>query len=127
MPDQQYFMTRLDADEYLSHMTARWQEAGSVSIDPHKAFRHKMRRLWRQRDERDKASGLAPLGHERAGLVYAVWKLPLEQRKWNLVRARQYAREHTAQAEVHTVRDSYGWKTVMMAVHPDNPIIFEES
>jgi hypothetical protein len=114
MPDQQYYMHSL-LPLHKGKLLANGD--GSVSVDPHKAFRHLVRRY---RDGKGSQHGGVD------GLIYAVWKLPLESQKWNIRRAHQWAVDHVTAAEVHTTFESNSWKTVVTAVHPNNPILFRE-
>ena len=115
MPDQQYFMARLHGENgRLVHSQGR---PGSVSVDPHKAFRHQIRREWEKYPDFDTT---------RRGLMYAIWTLPMESRKWNADRAFLYAWKNVSEAEVYIVSGSYTWESTLVAVHPANPIIFQE-
>lgn len=91
----------------------------ALTVDPHSYFQKSMRKNWRMMEEH------YPDGEWRdtRGRMYVIWKLP-DAPSWNVPDAIEWAKQHMGQAEVYVLPRS-AWVSVKLAVHPDNPVVFQ--
>lgn len=100
-------------------------QAGSVTTNPHNLFPKQVRKMCRELDAWSGDSGFEPIPHEKKGLAYGVWTLP--DSAWSVSQAAQWAQKNPGLMELYVIlRGDGGWFPTMVAMHPDNPVVFTE-
>lgn len=98
-------------------------EPGSVTGDPHDLFPKQVRKMWRKWDARDVELGFKPTPHTKTGLAYGIWALP--DSTWSVAEAAAWAEKNPGLMELYVILYS-SWKPTRLAVHPDNPVVFDK-